>query len=169
MSVPATKYLWRALPIVVAISFAYATVLAKLSRDWWYDENYSHGLLIPFIIGYILWVQRDKLASITPRDQRFGRRRGGGGSIRVVGWCGRRRTLYAANVVGSVVSRHCDLFLGIPTSATGFSSALSFVSGNTDSHNHLQQDRFSFYSYLPRVAPFVRWSCLASQYFGRAT
>jgi exosortase len=67
MSVPATKYLWRALPIAVAISFAYATVLVKLSRDWWYDENYSHGLLIPFIIGYILWIQRDKLASVVVR------------------------------------------------------------------------------------------------------
>ena len=67
MSVPATKLLWRALPIIVAISFAYATVLAKLSRDWWADENYSHGLLIPFIIGYILWLQRDKFASTPTR------------------------------------------------------------------------------------------------------
>jgi exosortase len=67
MSVPAPKYLWRALPIAVAISFAYATVLVKLSRDWWYDENYSHGLLIPFIIGYILWIQRDKLAAVKVR------------------------------------------------------------------------------------------------------
>jgi len=67
MSVPATKYLWRALPIAVAISFAYATVLVKLSRDWWSDENYSHGLLIPFIIGYILWIQREKLASVNVR------------------------------------------------------------------------------------------------------
>src|SRR6185369_13126914 len=32
-------------------------------RDWWNDENYSHGLLIPFIIGYIVWSQRDKLAA----------------------------------------------------------------------------------------------------------
>jgi exosortase len=39
----------------------------KLSRDWWYDENYSHGLLIPFIIGYILWIQRDKLATVIVR------------------------------------------------------------------------------------------------------
>jgi exosortase len=63
MSVPATKFFWRALPIIVAIAFAYATVLAKLSYDWWTDENYSHGLLIPFIIGYLLWVGRDKFAS----------------------------------------------------------------------------------------------------------
>ena len=62
MSVPATKNLWRALAIAFAIIFAYATVLVKLANDWWVDENYSHGLLIPFVIGYILWLQRDKLA-----------------------------------------------------------------------------------------------------------
>ena len=62
MSVPATKKLWQGLAISFAIAFAYATVLSKLFRDWWFDENYSHGLLIPFIIGYIIWSQRDKLA-----------------------------------------------------------------------------------------------------------
>ena len=67
MSVPATKYFWRAFPIAVAIVFAYWTVLVKLSSDWWYDENYSHGLLIPFIIGYILWLQRDKFATVPIR------------------------------------------------------------------------------------------------------
>jgi exosortase len=30
----------------------------KLSRDWWSDENYSHGLLVPFIIGFIVWQER---------------------------------------------------------------------------------------------------------------
>jgi len=63
MSVPATKNLWRAFAITFAVIFAYATVLVKLANDWWADENYSHGLLIPFVIGYILWVQRDKLAN----------------------------------------------------------------------------------------------------------
>jgi exosortase len=64
MSVPATKKLWQGIAISFAIAFTYATVLAKLGHDWWYDENYSHGLLIPFIIGYIVWVQRDKLARV---------------------------------------------------------------------------------------------------------
>ena len=63
MSVPAGKHVWRAVAIAVAILFTYAAVLAKLSRDWWTDENYSHGLLVPFIIGYILWLQRDKFAT----------------------------------------------------------------------------------------------------------
>jgi len=63
MSVPATKHLWRGLAITFAVIFAYATVLAKLANDWWFDENYSHGLLIPFVIGYILWLQRDEITA----------------------------------------------------------------------------------------------------------
>jgi len=54
MSVPASKNLWRALAIISVVIFAYATVLGKLTHDWWTDENYSHGLLIPFVIGYVL-------------------------------------------------------------------------------------------------------------------
>lgn len=60
--VPSTRKLWQGVAISFAIAFTYATVFVKLGRDWWNDENYSHGLLIPFIIGYIVWSQRDKLA-----------------------------------------------------------------------------------------------------------
>lgn len=67
MSVPATKHYWRAFAIISAILFTYAAVLVKLSSNWWNDENYSHGLLVPFIIGYILWLERDKLAAAAPR------------------------------------------------------------------------------------------------------
>ena len=68
MSVPAIRSLWRALAIIFAVIFAYATVLVKLGNDWWVDENYSHGLLIPFVIGYILWLQRDQLTTLKPRS-----------------------------------------------------------------------------------------------------
>ena len=68
MSVPATKFYWRAFAIVSAILFTYAAVLVKLSSNWWSDENYSHGLLVPLIIGYILWLERDKLAAEPTRS-----------------------------------------------------------------------------------------------------
>lgn len=71
MSVQATKKLWQGIAISFAIVFAYATVLVRLVHDWWYDENYSHGLLIPFIIGYILWTQREKLASVPVKSSTF--------------------------------------------------------------------------------------------------
>ncbi|MDQ2856227.1 MAG: exosortase [Acidobacteriota bacterium] len=60
MSVIAPKYLWRVLAVSAALVFAYATVLRKLGIDWWTDENYSHGLLIPFVIGFILWSTRER-------------------------------------------------------------------------------------------------------------
>ena len=59
MSVTASTHLWRPLAISAALVFVYGVVLSKLGHDWWTDENYSHGLLIPFIIGYIVWTQRD--------------------------------------------------------------------------------------------------------------
>lgn len=62
MSVLAGKHLWRVLAISSALIFAYAIVLSKLAHTWWNDENYSHGLLIPLIIAYILWTQRERLA-----------------------------------------------------------------------------------------------------------
>lgn len=67
MSVPAPRHLWKAVTIAAALVFVYASVLAKLGQDWWEDENYSHGLLIPFIIGYILWSERDRLRRVPAR------------------------------------------------------------------------------------------------------
>lgn len=51
----------RILAITVSIAFLYAIVLAKLGRDWWTDENYSHGLLVPFVIGFIIWQSLDTI------------------------------------------------------------------------------------------------------------
>ena len=53
--------------VAAALAFVYYSVLAKLGYDWWTDENYSHGLLIPVIIGYILWLERERLARAAGR------------------------------------------------------------------------------------------------------
>jgi peptidoglycan/LPS O-acetylase OafA/YrhL len=55
------KNVWKPFLIAAALAFVYATVLSKLGRDWWTDENYSHGLLVPFVIGYIIWLEFDRL------------------------------------------------------------------------------------------------------------
>jgi exosortase len=65
--VPTRKHLWQILAISSALILAYATVLAKLGHDWWTDENYSHGLLIPFIIAFVLWSQRERLTRAARR------------------------------------------------------------------------------------------------------
>ncbi|MDX6575573.1 MAG: hypothetical protein QOE96_1526 [Blastocatellia bacterium] len=62
MSVAVPRKFYQPLAIAVALAFVYFTVLLKLGGDWWNDENYSHGLLIPFVIGYILWLERERFA-----------------------------------------------------------------------------------------------------------
>jgi exosortase len=54
-------YLWQTAAFVLALGFLYFSVLEKLGRDWWFEENYSHGLLVPFLLGYILWLEFDNL------------------------------------------------------------------------------------------------------------
>jgi len=63
MNSPAINFqtVWRPALIAAALAFLYANVLAKLGFDWWTDENYSHGLLVPFVIGFIIWAEFDQL------------------------------------------------------------------------------------------------------------
>src|SRR5215210_2096325 len=61
--------IWKPLVIAAAAAFAYWGVLARLGRFWWEDENYSHGLLIPFVIGYILWSERGRLSAVERRPR----------------------------------------------------------------------------------------------------
>lgn len=67
MSVPIPRTVWKPALIAVALSFVYFSVLRSLGYDWWTDENYSHGLLIPVIIGYILWADRERLGRVPQR------------------------------------------------------------------------------------------------------
>ncbi len=57
--------------IVAAVGFLYFSVITKLGYDWWTDENYSHGLLVPFVIGFIVWLERDKLLTTSNGGSRL--------------------------------------------------------------------------------------------------
>jgi exosortase len=69
MSVALQRKFYQPLAIAAALAFVYFTVLLKLGRDWWSDENYSHGLLVPFVIGFILWHERKRLAAAQVQSQ----------------------------------------------------------------------------------------------------
>jgi exosortase len=66
MSAIPRKFL-QPIAIAVALAFVYFNVILKLANDWWHDENYSHGLLIPFVVAFILWQERKRLSE-TKRD-----------------------------------------------------------------------------------------------------
>jgi exosortase D (VPLPA-CTERM-specific) len=61
------KRFWQPLAVAALVVFLYLTVLPRLVQVWWTDENYSHGLLIPFIIGYILWSEKESWHIIEKR------------------------------------------------------------------------------------------------------
>ena len=42
----------------------YHRIAFKLVRDWWEIPDYSHGLLIPFFVLFLLWDQRKKIARV---------------------------------------------------------------------------------------------------------
>ena len=63
------KSIWKPLIISAGLLFLYETVLVKLGYDWWTDDNYSHGLLVPFVIGYIIWLDFDGLRSSLKRPE----------------------------------------------------------------------------------------------------
>lgn len=55
---------WRGALICLALGWLYFDVLFRLTKDWYNDENYSHGLIVPLIAGYALWQIRDELKAI---------------------------------------------------------------------------------------------------------
>ncbi len=61
------KNYWKHGLIVLAVAFLYATVLMRLVGHWWSDENYSHGLLVPFVIGFIIWFRLSALNELTKK------------------------------------------------------------------------------------------------------
>lgn len=63
------KSIWKPLVVALALAFLYGFVIKKLGYDWWTDENYSHGLLVPFVIAFIVWLEWDALKKIEIKPQ----------------------------------------------------------------------------------------------------
>jgi exosortase D (VPLPA-CTERM-specific) len=61
------KHITATAAIFSAVAVLYSSVLLKLVADWSSDENYSHGLLIPFVIGLIVWLGWGELRAATKK------------------------------------------------------------------------------------------------------
>lgn len=53
--------------LVILIAVLYRSVFPAWLEDLWNDPNYSHGLLVPFISGWLLWQRRDELLALPPQ------------------------------------------------------------------------------------------------------
>jgi exosortase len=63
---------WKALVLTILVGILYRGVLGELVFEWWDNPDYSHGLLLPFVIGFLIWNRREQLAAIAPVPRDLG-------------------------------------------------------------------------------------------------
>lgn len=84
--------------LIILVFTLYTPVIYDLIIFWWNSEEYSYGLLMPIIAGYIIYQQRDHLF---PSDQMLSDRRSSiSGSILLLLSC----LIYIASVIADIES-----------------------------------------------------------------
>src|SRR6267154_785670 len=63
---------WEAWLLLLGVAFVYTATIKGLVLDWWRNPDYSHGLLLPFALAYLLWQKREKLLSMPIRPMWLG-------------------------------------------------------------------------------------------------
>lgn len=58
--------------LAAVVIFMYLPALNEFLYDWWHDDNYSHGFLIPVISVYLLWQKKDAIRQVTTRRSAWG-------------------------------------------------------------------------------------------------
>lgn len=58
------RYRFELLLTGILMSVLYGTVVSGMVVDWYRDENYSHGFLVPLIAGYFVYDRWDELKSV---------------------------------------------------------------------------------------------------------
>lgn len=67
---------WKALAAIfflaAVVAVLYRAVLPAWITDIWVDENYSHGVLVPFVSLWLAYERRDDLGRLVPRPSAAG-------------------------------------------------------------------------------------------------
>jgi exosortase len=50
--------------LLVAVVVVYGRMLGNLAVEWWKNDDYSHGLLLPFALGYLVYQKREYWATL---------------------------------------------------------------------------------------------------------
>jgi exosortase len=51
--------------------FLYSSTLRGLVEDWWTDPDYSHGIIVPFVVAYIVFRRGQTLKQLPVAPQKF--------------------------------------------------------------------------------------------------
>lgn len=67
------KGIYLKLGILLGLWFIiFLPVYPELVHTWFHNSNNSHGVLVPFISGYLIWQKREKLREITLGNSKIG-------------------------------------------------------------------------------------------------
>jgi len=58
--------------LVAAFIWTYWLVIPGLVAQWWNEDEYSHGFLIPLVSGYLVWTKRDEIKATAIRPTPWG-------------------------------------------------------------------------------------------------
>jgi exosortase len=65
--------IWIALAILFGGTLAvFWPILPELWTIWWEDSNNSHGLLVPLMVAYLVWIKRERLRDLPIRPSLWG-------------------------------------------------------------------------------------------------
>jgi len=69
-----TTYFGMGVLLAFLFLYLYYPISPGLVIDWWTRSEYSHGFLIPFITGYLIWARREqfRLNAVRPSVMGFG-------------------------------------------------------------------------------------------------
>lgn len=63
---------WQPLVLLALVFWLYAPILARLTRQWWTDPNFSHGFFVPLFSLYVLWQNRAALREVPSAPSSWG-------------------------------------------------------------------------------------------------
>jgi len=64
--------LWKMFILFGLALFLYSGVLARLVSQWWRDPNFSHGIFVPLISFFIVWIKRKQLSELAIAPSNLG-------------------------------------------------------------------------------------------------
>ncbi len=59
------KQIWLWLAAALLMIVAYAPIYPRMVHDWLADPNYSHGILVPFISAWFVYIRLEELKALT--------------------------------------------------------------------------------------------------------
>src|SRR4029077_5564843 len=56
----------------VVLCVCYASTLRGIFKQWWTDEDMSHGFLVPLVILWVIWRERDRWRALPAEPSWWG-------------------------------------------------------------------------------------------------